>query len=264
MTPKLRNKLRKITPQFLRSIRSGRIVEDMKKQRELERKLYVKTQGKVIGGPFEGMVYCDEACGSMLGPKILGVYEAEIQGVISDIVASNYENIVDVGAAEGYYAVGLLRSCPKAVVTGFETSPQGRGAMESMAKQNKVAERLTIAGHCEISDLEAALKSDHKQLIICDIEGGEKHLLNAENIPLLNQSDILVEVHDFADISISSTLLNRFGATHEVERISSQTREPKDLPASEDFNVGELLLLSSERRPCVMEWFWMRSKARPQ
>src|SRR5262245_41340678 len=64
-------------------------------------------------GPFAGMVYPDHAAvGSTLYPKLLGSYERELHQTVDDIVRLGYDTVVDIGAAEGYYAVGLAMKMP--------------------------------------------------------------------------------------------------------------------------------------------------------
>lgn len=260
MNPFLRNYLLKITPSFVRKVRKVRISKQMQQQNALETILYSKLDGLVAGGIFKGLKYSDLSCGSMLGPKLLGTYEKEIQGVIQEIIETNYEHIVDVGAAEGYYAVGLLKMCPQSKVTAFESSIDGRRAMKTMAERNGLSERLTIIGFCTAEDLNQTLGKAKKELIICDIEGGEIDLLNPTHILDLKSTDILVEVHDFVDINIGATLLKRFAPTHDIKRFYSKPRNFDDLPNFPDFDKKLLLKIASERRPAVMEWFWMRVK----
>src|SRR4051812_14244715 len=64
----------------------------------------------VLSGPFAGMAYVRQAAGSCLAPKLIGCYEAELHGVVARILRTGYTQIVDIGCAEGYYAVGLARS----------------------------------------------------------------------------------------------------------------------------------------------------------
>jgi hypothetical protein len=44
-------------------------------------------------------------CSSVLS-KLLGTYESELHPVLHEILIKPYELIVDVGSAEGYYAIG--------------------------------------------------------------------------------------------------------------------------------------------------------------
>ena len=52
--------------------------------------------------------------GSVLIPKLLGSYEQELQPLLQRLAAQNYSEIVDIGCAEGYYAIGLGGCFPRA------------------------------------------------------------------------------------------------------------------------------------------------------
>src|SRR5438105_426555 len=70
----------------------------------------------VLDGPFRGLRYPSaSSLHSGLLPKLLGTYEAELHGPIEHLLKSRtYGAVVDVGAAEGYYAVGFALRCPEA------------------------------------------------------------------------------------------------------------------------------------------------------
>ena len=70
----------------------------------------------VAAGPFAGMRYAGLPSGSTAGPKLLGSYESEIAAWIEGLCGARLDTIVDVGCAEGYYAVGMAMRCPAARV----------------------------------------------------------------------------------------------------------------------------------------------------
>lgn len=81
----------------------------------LERKIVsaLTPELKVIKGPFEGMKYPSlRAAGSALVPKLIGTYEIELTPYIMKIIEKNYSIILNIGSAEGYYAVGLALRSP--------------------------------------------------------------------------------------------------------------------------------------------------------
>lgn len=255
-----RKLVKSLVPHFIRELRNNRIAKEIIRQQKLEKKLHSAVGGVILSGPFQGLFYSDDSCGSMLGPKLLGIYEKEIHSVIQEIIATQYEHIIDVGAAEGYYAVGLLKVCHQSVVTGFESSPEGRKSLLAMAARNGLSDRLTVLGFCDVDALSFALRGQSKELIICDVEGFEKELLDPVLLPRLRDVNILVEVHDFVDINISSTLRERFADTHEIRCFQSVGRKVADLPVISGFSTNEMMCVASERRPCTMEWFWMKRK----
>src|ERR1041385_2176536 len=109
----------------------------------------VRTGNRVRLGPFAGMHYVSNSVGSAYLPKLLGIYERELTEVLETECARQPGLIVDIGAAEGYYAVGLALRNPAARIIAFEQNPQGQVALCKMAILNGVADRLQIHGRCE-------------------------------------------------------------------------------------------------------------------
>jgi len=56
--------------------------------------------------------------------------------------------IIDVGSAEGYYAVGLAMRCPNSQIFTFEAEPYYRHLSRRLARENRIAENLDIRGAC--------------------------------------------------------------------------------------------------------------------
>jgi hypothetical protein len=77
---------------------------------ELARR-FVDNQGTtVLHGPFAGLMYPrDLLLAQADAPiaKLLGTYEQELHPVFEEVIAKQPRTIIDIGAAEGYYAVGL-------------------------------------------------------------------------------------------------------------------------------------------------------------
>ena len=72
----------------------------------------------IRSGPFAGMRYVDTATEGALVPRLLGTYESELHPYLKRFAAEGCEDVIDVGCAEGYYAVGLARLMPGALVHG--------------------------------------------------------------------------------------------------------------------------------------------------
>ena len=219
----------------------------------------VKRYGPVVlAGPFAGMLYVAEAAGSSLLPKLLGSYEAELSQWVTAIIDSDYGRIIDVGCAEGYYAVGLALRVPETRVFAFDIDPRARQLCEEMAEVNGVSERVAVRDECNCERLDALL--DDRSLVICDCEGYELELLDPGRVPNLRVSDVLVELHDFVDRSISPTIISRFADTHDISLISSLERDPSTYPALETFNDWDRHVAVAEFRPEQMQWAFMRAK----
>src|SRR5262245_38241665 len=93
------------------------------RRRELQLKRKLGRPLKVLSGPFAGMPYIDHAFGSALLPKLLGTYEREASAALGKLCESKYDTVVDIGTAEGYYAVGLGRLVKPNKVVCFEAHP---------------------------------------------------------------------------------------------------------------------------------------------
>jgi hypothetical protein len=168
---------------------------------------------------------------------------------------------VDIGAAEGYYAVGFARRLPRARIIAFEMEPRGQTALHEMALLNSVSDRIEVRGKCEASDLAAVLKQDAGPVVICDVEGYEQCLLDPKTVPALARTTILVELHEFLVPKIAETLTDRFATTHRITRVWQEPRTRAEFPWR---TMGTSLLprsyldwAVSEWRPARMAWLWM-------
>src|SRR5437016_6027102 len=79
-----------------------------------------RTNSTVIAGPFAGMKYIGSSVASAHIPKLLGTYEREIAGIVEEICWRKPAVLIDVGAAEGYYAVGFAMRLPDSRIIAFE------------------------------------------------------------------------------------------------------------------------------------------------
>ena len=210
-------------------------------------------------GPFAGMNL--EGTCSPIGPKVLGTYEMELSSLIETIARSPVRHVVNVGAADGFYAVGLLRHLPMARATAFEMRTSLHPHIDTLARTNGVRDRLTIHGVCDSPTLSSTLNHDERTLVIMDVEGAERELLDVARVPGLRHAHILVEAHDFVDPQISGLIRQRFEATHRVTVYRSRLRELADLPGVGGIGDAMLRRLANEGRPAQMEWFWLEPHA---
>lgn len=221
--------------------------------------------GRVRNGPFAGMHYPQMAsAGSSLFPKLLGSYERELHPWIVAGDARDYQAVVNIGCAEGYYSVGLARRWPQVRVHAFDIDARARRLSAELASSNLVAERMHISERCDEASLRA-LPLPTRSLIISDCEGFESQLFSESLIAALAQHDFLIELHDWYDITISTVLKQRFAATHIVEAVYSVDDVQKvhhyDYTDLAPWTPHERRALLSEWRPYVMEWIYCRARA---
>jgi hypothetical protein len=215
-------------------------------------------------GPFSGMSYLSQVQaddllrGSAFVPKLVGSYEAELADVISRLPVTGYDRVVNVGCGEGYYAVGLARLLPQAHVFAFDIDQPSQDWCTQMARQNEVADRVTISGACTLNDLREL--TARRALLFVDCEGAELDLLQPTALPGLEHCDVLVEFHDFINPAISSTLLSRFAPTHALSVISSRERNPAEYSVLQGLDAMDQHLAVDEFRPVGMQWAFMAAK----
>lgn len=228
-----------------------------KRVRELNRRFAVHHGLVVRRGPFEGLVYPESLvdAGDLVA-KIVGSYELELHRVIDEWIAREPRRVVNIGAAEGYFAVGFARALPGATVFAFEIDEATRGHCVELAEANGVAERVRVAGECTADDLEALGRDD--SVVLCDCEGCELELIDPERVPALRAWEFLLELHDFVDPAISEVVPARFADTHRIELIPSRPRDNENPAELAELDSRERQLLLSERRPAPMEWAWIR------
>lgn len=239
----------------------------------IEKELYTdleKSIMNILGDPivkngnFKGLIYPSYTsfC-STIFPKIIGSYELELNEIIKKQCATNYSEIIDVGCAEGYYAIGFARNIPTATVYAYDTNEFARAFCSEMAELNKV-NNVKVESFCSEETLKNFVFTG-KGLIISDCEAYEKYLFTKNNISNLLNCDILIETHDFIDPNISGNLIALFSDTHHVEVIGSVD----DTIKSRTYHYQEVQNLDiitkrkmfAEGRPGLMEWLLMTPKA---
>lgn len=217
----------------------------------------VKRSGtRVLSGPFRGMDYGGGASEGSRSARLLGCYEASLIPVIEEIVARAYPLVIDIGAAEGYYAVGLALRMPQTRVLARDADARAQDLCKALAARNGVAERVTVGGLFTHADFDLALTQP--TLVLCDIEGAEAALLDPVAAPGLLQADILVECHEGLVPGITRTLTDRFAASHQIRRIDRKL-DPSALPDwMEELSDLDRLIALWEWRTSPTPWLWMR------
>jgi hypothetical protein len=219
----------------------------------------------VKNGPFRGLRYPEAAAtGSALPPKLLGSYEMELVQVWESVLQKSYTEIVDIGSAEGYYAVGLGLKFPQARIFAFDADAAANRLCAEMARLNGVADRLTLGGFCNEKIL-LGLDLRERALILCDCEGFEKELFTPAAARFLARHDLVIEVHDLLDREIATALRERFGATHDILAVESiddaKKVRTRSYPELDSCDAATRLFLLSENRHATMEWFYLASRS---
>lgn len=237
------------------------------RQRNADFLLFLLLGGKVRSGPFEGMRYVGSSPNGHFGKELLGTMELEIIPFVRRLLVGDHDVFINIGAAEGYYAVGFaLRSAiPK--VIAYEGNRFGRILVRHMARRNGVAAKIETLGYCEADELARVMSPYQRPALLVDIEGYEAKVLDPAVNPHLARATLLVELHEW-DAPVADILRARFEATHSIEEIWDRPRGAADIPAVPFwvrwvFPLARLLQFADERRGRPMRWWLLNPKPRP-
>lgn len=220
--------------------------------------LVARSGTTVLSGPFKGMDYSVRATEGSFPARLIGCYEASLSAVIEEIVVRNYPLVIDIGCAEGYYAVGLARRMPTTQVLARDASDRAQARCAVLARINSVADRVQIGGLFTHADFDIC--QSQNTVVICDIEGAERDLLDPERAPGLCHADILVETHAGGGEALVELLRRRFAPTHHLQVIG-RVLDGAALPEwMEELGDLDRLLALWEWRSAPTPWIWMVRK----
>lgn len=229
---------------------------------------FVQRNGLYVRhGPLEGMRYPQAAVGhaNILAAKLLGAYELELADVVRSVINEGFRCAINIGAGEGYYAVGLALKSPGTVVTAFETDGGERRLCARMARLNGVADRVVVHKTCDSTQLAAF--NGQRTFVLCDCEGCERDLLRPDVVPMLRTATMLVELHPLLQSDITDILRARFATSHDITIIASCARDPREWRELDALSTDQAALLLSEGwlpggpragpRPGSNEWAYL-------
>ena len=217
---------------------------------------YVAHHGPVVmQGLFAGMTYLAAAAEGALVPRLLGTYESELHPHIRAIAAAGLDCVLNVGCAEGYYAVGLARLLEGVEVHAFDTNPQAQTACVELAARNGVEARVRVGGEFGPEDFERF--AGRRALVMMDVEGAELDLLDPSRAPALRGMSVIVETHDLYRKDARGQLMVRFAASHEIAVVEQQPKTPELPPWLRELPHLDQLLAVWEWRIRPTPWLVM-------
>jgi starch synthase len=146
-------------------------------------------------------------------------------------------------------------------VHAFDLNPKAREVCAELAKKNGVAGQVTIGELFQPQDFDTY--AAQKTLVICDIEGAERDLLDPAQAPALLAMDLIVESHDCLVPGMTALLLKRFSATHDITVIEDDGQRQLCDPPLWFRHLANLdqLLAVWEWRSGPTPWLVMRVKS---
>jgi hypothetical protein len=235
----------------------GKFVEGPEERSVVNALVKFNTGFILQGGPFAGMKMLDlsNRGDGDISPKLLGTYEQELHPFIEQMSANRYDAIVDVGCAEGYFAVGLARLFKDTPVLAYDTDEETLEIVTRMARLNDCEDQIITGAFCDPAELKRVFEEYPRSLVIADCEGYEKTLFSD---PATNwagrKSDLIIECHDLWDDTITPTIKDALDATHDITTVLATGRNPN----AYDFlaHLGDMQRFKAvwERRGARQNW----------
>lgn len=219
----------------------------------------------VAHGPFKGMLLSETSYWGRhdTSAKILGTYERQV----ADRLAA-FRNLgsllVDIGSADGYFAVGALRAGYFAESICFESSPKGRQSLAANASRNGVGERIRVLGTATDREIREVVAPDRKGVVLCDIEGAEFDLLTDALFRHLSGMHFVIELHDFLVADgprLRQDLTDRASRIFDVEFMRAADPTVSQFRELDHFGDDHRMLAFSEGRDAATEWMVLYPKA---
>jgi hypothetical protein len=235
-------------------------------RRDLEARL--RAQGvyptAVERGPFQGLQLPPPATYiSCRFEKAIGTYEHEIHPLLERLrQTQDFRVVINIGAADGFYSVGLARLFPAAQVISYETAPHRRAVLQQVAELNHVADRMDVRAACSPAALrELGPTLTGPPLVFCDVDTYETVLLDLDQVPWLRTAFILVELHDCMEPGITATLRQRFAPTHQITQVTNRGVAYGEYPLLRPMSFPQIYAMVAEDRKGLQDWFLLEPKA---
>ncbi len=230
----------------------------------IAQRLADELDNEIQHGIFRGMKLSSLRWGGHdKAPMMLGLYESEVSREIEK-AAIHTTTFIDIGAADGYFAVGAVFSGLYRDSVCFEISSEGRNSIMLNAEINGVTDKVSVLAEAnEETLLKLAERMNTKDLfILCDIEGGEFDLFTLRVLQALKKSTILIEIHDFSEIDRERYLLLKMAANSlfNLSELTQESRNPNILMSTRLLHDDDKWLMMSEGRPKAMTWLRLSPK----
>jgi len=149
---------------------------------------------------------------------------------------------------------------PRTRVLAFDLNPKAQQVCAELAGKNGVADRVTVGPLFKPEDF--ATYAGERVLVLCDIEGAERDLLDPERAPALAGMDLIVESHECLIPGITKLLIDRFAPTHDITVVEDNGQRQLPNPPAWFSNSAHLdqLLAVWEWRSGPTPWLVMKTK----
>jgi hypothetical protein len=211
----------------------------------------------VLYGAYKGLRLPNHKWGILDKPAMyLGLYEIEVTEELVKLSKTGRRTLVDVGAADGFHALGALINNDFTTCYAFESDPESQFRLQKNADANSLSGRLSIYGKADANFLDVLNIDLSKSVFLFDIEGGEWSLLTRSLFRSLSLSVLIVEIHLW-DQEANTALEQLLGFsihTHSHNFLETGPRDLSTIPEISSFGDDFRWLMCSEGRGMSMRW----------
>tara|TARA_X000000950_G_scaffold286932_1_gene397352 strand:- start:2868 stop:3704 length:837 start_codon:yes stop_codon:yes gene_type:complete len=230
--------------------------------------IYSKFKGLVTYGPFKGMYISSNTQWNNFDivPKLLGTYERHIQEEIINIINKKNKNsiFIDIGAADGFYAVGVSMQKKIDKTIAFEINSKSKDILILNALRNNVRNKIKIFDKASKNLIFKHLNYKDNFIILIDIEGAEYDLLDKNILEKLSQIrlEIIIELHEFTDDQKlkSSELIQNSAEFFRCKFIKPMLIDNNKFDILNSCPDDMRYISFSEKRPALMRWIRLTPK----
>jgi hypothetical protein len=227
--------------------------------------LLLQHKSVVAYGPFKGMKLSRNVWWGQfdLITKILGVYEEHVLKKLFKISKKVDVPFIDIGAADGYFAVGMAFGGYFNKVYAYEISLKGRERLLENIQANNSEDRVFIKEEANYKSLEQLISLHKGAVILVDIEGDEYDLLNADLLRLLRNCYVICELHPWLvdqGIEKEELLIEEAQRIFDISLMQRDSYSPNCFTELYDFTDEERLVAFGEGREKNMRWLILEPK----
>ena len=229
------------------------------RRKRVSKAIFKQFGGMVTDGKFKGLklTFKTNTSSGVLGLKVLGLYEKEIIDYICS--QKKFDTLINLGAGDGYYSLGLLKANQISKAICFEMSKKGRSSISENSILNGASDRIQVLGKATDQTVKSVISKEQKGriLLICDIEGGEFEHFKEKEFFNTKGCTWIIELHDRVlglNKKVREDFLARMPENRNVFIVKSKPVDWSKHKILEELSDNDRALALSEGRKKVGEW----------
>jgi len=224
-----------------------------------------KTNWIVLYGPLKSFrISSNSVWGKAdVGAMLLGLYEREVQDILYK-ESMNRSYFCELGAADGFYGVGVVAAKLYQKSYCYETQRDARDRLRKIAMINQVSSSIKVLSTAD-TNFYSYLQQDGvpfcQLVILSDVEGGEYRIFSNETLKALSQAVLIIEIHDWDGRSNDYLLLlERASCYFVVSEHRTGSRNLNGITELNGYADSDRWIICSEGRGDFGKFLYLRPK----